>query len=582
MAFRLARPSHLVDINGVAALNRIAVADGKLVIGACVRHAAFHRPVCDGPLGKLLTDVVRHIAHYPIRNRGTFCGSLAHADPASEWCLVLAALDGEVLAKSARGERVIAARDFFKGIMTTALADDELLVEARLPILAAGTACGFYEFSRRAGDFALAAAVGIYRLDGGKMVKPRLAVGGAEANPRRIAEAERALEGAAPGDTAFRAAAKAATAAIAPLEDIINSAEFRRDLVLAVTRRALECAASVVTWRLVMLRSSPRNAGTTFFFWTACFRGNSTRLIPSASRGRRRKKWIGQSVERLEDPPLVAGRGAFAGDINFPHQLHMRVVRSAHAHGRIVSIDTAAARALPGVFAVWTAADIAQVPPVDFREGSIPALDPYRQPVLATERVRYVGDPVAAIFAADPYVAEDAADLVTMAIGELPPLLDASAAPGEFSAGHSSEAAVIRQGYGDVDAVFRTAAHIVALELAIGRHSGVPLETRGAIGRYDAARDILELHGAAKVPHRNQELLSRMLGIPLSGIHVHEFACRRRLRHPRRALSRGCSGLRRRQKIQPAGEMDRRPARAPDRGQSFAPATAQDPRRGGR
>jgi carbon-monoxide dehydrogenase medium subunit len=244
MAFRLARPSHLVDINGVAALNRIAVADGKLVIGACVRHAAFHRPVCDGPLGKLLTDVVRHIAHYPIRNRGTFCGSLAHADPASEWCLVLAALDGEVLAKSARGERIIAARDFFKGIMTTALADDELLVEARLPVLAAGTACGFYEFSRRAGDFALAAAVGIYRLDGGKMVEPRLAVGGAEANPRRIAEAERALAGAAPGDTAFRAAAKAATAAIAPLEDIINSAEFRRDLVLAVTRRALERAAA--------------------------------------------------------------------------------------------------------------------------------------------------------------------------------------------------------------------------------------------------------------------------------------------------------------------------------------------------
>jgi carbon-monoxide dehydrogenase medium subunit len=243
MAFRLARPGHLVDINGVAALNRLTVADGKLCIGACVRHAAFHRPVCDGPLGKLLTDVVRHIAHYPIRNRGTFCGSLAHADPASEWCLVLVALDGEVLAKSARGERVIAAREFFKGIMTTALRDDELLVEARLPILAAGTRCGFYEFSRRAGDFALAAAVGIYRLDGEKIVAPRLAVGGAEVNPRRIAEAERALEGAAPGDTAFRAAAAAATAAIAPMEDIINSAEFRRDLVLAVTRRALERAA---------------------------------------------------------------------------------------------------------------------------------------------------------------------------------------------------------------------------------------------------------------------------------------------------------------------------------------------------
>jgi len=232
--------------------------------------------------------------------------------------------------------------------------------------------------------------------------------------------------------------------------------------------------------------------------------------------------WIGQSVERLEDPPLVTGRGGFAGDINFPHQLTMRIARSAHAHGRIVSIDTTAARALPGVFAVWTADDIAEVPPVDFREGSIPALDPYRQPVLAKERVRYVGDPVAAIFAADAYVAEDAADLVVMEIEELPPLLDAEATPAEFSPGHSSEAALIRQGYGDVEAVFRDAAHIVELELTVGRHSGVPLETRGAIGRYDAAHGILELHGAAKVPHRNQELLARMLGLPPSSIHVHE------------------------------------------------------------
>lgn len=244
MAFRLARPAHLVDINGVEALNRIAVADGKLVIGACVRHSAFHKPVCEGPLGKLLTDVVHHIAHYPIRNRGTFCGSLAHADPASEWCLVLAALDGEVVAQSVRGARTIAARGFFKGIMTTALRDDELLVEARLPLLPAGTRCGFYEYSRRAGDFALAAAVGLYRLDGGKITEPRLAIGGAEVNPRRIAQAERALAGTAPGNQAFRAAAQAAMEAIDPMEDVINSAEFRRDLVLAVARRALERAAA--------------------------------------------------------------------------------------------------------------------------------------------------------------------------------------------------------------------------------------------------------------------------------------------------------------------------------------------------
>ncbi|HXF88288.1 MAG TPA: xanthine dehydrogenase family protein molybdopterin-binding subunit [Xanthobacteraceae bacterium] len=233
-------------------------------------------------------------------------------------------------------------------------------------------------------------------------------------------------------------------------------------------------------------------------------------------------KWIGRSVERLEDPPLVTGRGRFAADINFPNQLHMRIVRSNVAHGRIRAIDTAAARALPGVVAVWTSADIADVPPVDFREGPIPALAPYRQPVLAAERVRYVGEPVAAVFAEDAYLAEDAADLVQVEIEELPPLLSAQAAPGEFAPGHSTEAALLRQGYGDVEAAFREAPHVVELKLDVGRHSGVPLETRGALGRYDAARDMLELHGAAKVPHRNRELLARMLKRKVDSINVFE------------------------------------------------------------
>jgi carbon-monoxide dehydrogenase large subunit/6-hydroxypseudooxynicotine dehydrogenase subunit gamma len=233
-------------------------------------------------------------------------------------------------------------------------------------------------------------------------------------------------------------------------------------------------------------------------------------------------RWIGQSVARLEDPPLVTGRGRFAGDIAFPHQLHMRVVRSNHAHGKIVAIDTEAARALPGVVAVWVAADIADVPPVDFREGRIERLEPWRQPVLAADQVRYVGEPVAAVFATDPYVAEDAADLVTIEVAELPVLLDATAEPAEFSPGRNTEVIVLKQGYGDVDAVIRDAEIVVELELSVGRHSGVPLETRGAIGRYDASRDMLELHGAAKVPHRNRDLLARMLKRSPSSITVHE------------------------------------------------------------
>ncbi len=164
MAFRLAKPAHLVDINEVEGLDRIA-SDGKMLsIGARVRHAAFHKSVVDNPLGKLLTFVARHIAHYPIRMRGTFCGSLAHADPASEWCLVAATLDATMVAKSTRGERLIAAKDYFEGIMSTALAEDELLAEVRLPLLAADAKFGFNEFNRRAGDFAMAAALVTYRL----------------------------------------------------------------------------------------------------------------------------------------------------------------------------------------------------------------------------------------------------------------------------------------------------------------------------------------------------------------------------------------------------------------------------------
>ena len=122
--------------------------------------------------------------------------------------------------------------------------------------------------------------------------------------------------------------------------------------------------------------------------------------------------------------------------------LHLRLVRSAHAHGRLVSIEASAALALPGVAAVWTSADVAEIPPIDFRLTRIEGLAPYRQPILARERVRYVGEPVAAVFATDPYVAEDAADLVTIEVDDLPPLLDASAAPGEFEAGRSTEAAL--------------------------------------------------------------------------------------------------------------------------------------------
>jgi carbon-monoxide dehydrogenase medium subunit len=244
MAFRLARPRHLVDINGVAALARLAVEDGQLCIGACVRHAAFERPVAQGPLGELLREVVQHIAHRPIRARGTFCGSIAHADPASEWCLLAAALGAEMVVRSARGKRVIPAKDFFAGIMTTALQDDELLTEVRLPLLPADTHFGFYEFNRRAGDFAIAMALVTYRLKNSTIVEPCVAIGGAEATPRRIAQAERLLDGRVAAAENFAATADVAAKAVDPLDDMQNSADYRRGLVRTVVRRALERAAA--------------------------------------------------------------------------------------------------------------------------------------------------------------------------------------------------------------------------------------------------------------------------------------------------------------------------------------------------
>jgi carbon-monoxide dehydrogenase medium subunit len=245
MAFRLARPKHLVDINAVPELNRLVVENGRLCIGAGVRHAAFEKPVEDGPIGRLLATVVRHIAHGPIRARGTFCGSIAHADPASEWCAVAMVLNAEMVAESkASGTRIILGREFFEGIMTTALRGDELLREVRLPILPKGTYAGFAEYSRRAGDYAIAMAVSTYRLRNGVMTDVHVAVGGAEAAPRRIPEAERALIGRQPNPATFQAAGNAAGKAVDPLDDPSISAKYRRGVVRAVVSRALENAST--------------------------------------------------------------------------------------------------------------------------------------------------------------------------------------------------------------------------------------------------------------------------------------------------------------------------------------------------
>jgi aerobic carbon-monoxide dehydrogenase large subunit len=234
------------------------------------------------------------------------------------------------------------------------------------------------------------------------------------------------------------------------------------------------------------------------------------------------QKFIGSSVPRLEDRPLLLGRGRFAADISFAGQWHMRVVRSPAAHGKIIGIDNEAARRLPGVHAVWTHEDVEHIPHIPFRLTGLTALEPYQQPVLAKNIVRYVGEPVALVFAEDPYVAEDAADLVELLIEPLRATVSAAEPPAVYEDELTTEADVLKKNYGDVEAAFRNAHAVVSLELSIGRHSGVPLETRGAIARFDEAHDILELHGAAKVPHWNRDTIARMLRRKTESVQLHE------------------------------------------------------------
>ena len=150
-----------------------------------------------------------------------------------------ATLDARMVARSVRGTRRIAAADYFKGAMTTALAADELLAEARLPLLPADTKFGFCEFSRRAGDFAIAMALGTYELRDGVMSEARVGIGGAEDRPRRIAEAEAAMRGKPARQAVFEAVADAAAQAISPTVDIRYCAEYRRDAARAMVLRAL-------------------------------------------------------------------------------------------------------------------------------------------------------------------------------------------------------------------------------------------------------------------------------------------------------------------------------------------------------
>jgi aerobic carbon-monoxide dehydrogenase medium subunit len=242
MNFRLARPAVLIDINALEELSGIRTEAGRIAIGALTRHTVFEHPVVSGPFGHLLPEIAHHIAHLPIRVRGTFGGSIAHADPAAEWCALAMAVDAEISLRSASGARTAAARDFFKTIFTTDLREGEMITGISLPHFDETWRWGFVEFSRRAGDFAIVSATVGIRIEGGTIREARIALGGVVDKPVRAAAAEQVLVGEAPGDAAFRASADAARAAFEPFGDIHATPEYKSELVAVMTRRALERA----------------------------------------------------------------------------------------------------------------------------------------------------------------------------------------------------------------------------------------------------------------------------------------------------------------------------------------------------
>lgn len=223
---------------------------------------------------------------------------------------------------------------------------------------------------------------------------------------------------------------------------------------------------------------------------------------------------VGASVLRKEDPRLLRGHGRFGSDLQRPRTLHARVVRSSVASGRIVSIETEEARVAPGVVAVVTSADLPDDPRIPVRI-SVRDIDltEHLQPVLARDTVRYVGEPLAVVVAEDAYAAEDAAEQVVVDIEPDEVLLTS------VDADPSRIAADFTVGYGDVAGAFRGAAHVVALDFHVGRHTAVPMEPRSLVVE-PGADGSLDIHGATKVPVFNRQVLADLLGMDTFDIRM--------------------------------------------------------------
>jgi CO/xanthine dehydrogenase FAD-binding subunit len=246
--FRLARPNRLIDINRIDDLAYIRRRDGRLHVGTLTRQTAVEHSAVIAAGWPLLSAAIRFVAHPQVRNRGTVGGSVAHADAAAELPAALLALQATFHARSVRGTRMLAARDFFRGHLTTALAPDELLVEIEVPPPPPMTGHGFAELARRHGDFALGgAAVLITPTAEGVCSRAVIALLAAASTPTRAAAAEDALIGRRVTPELAKEAARSAVTDIRPTANSHASSEYRRTVLAALTRHAILDAAQAAT-----------------------------------------------------------------------------------------------------------------------------------------------------------------------------------------------------------------------------------------------------------------------------------------------------------------------------------------------
>jgi CO/xanthine dehydrogenase FAD-binding subunit len=244
MNFRLARPERLIDLNRVAELAHLERRNGDVVIGAMTRHATAERSPLLAEGWPLLTEAIGWVGHEQIRNRGTIGGSVAHADPAAELPVALAALDARFHVRSSTAERFVGWSEFFVAEFTTALEAHEMVVAIEIPALPPGAATAFVEFARRHGDFALGGAAAVVVLGpSGVCSEARLSLLAATPAPQRATAAEQLLVGSTLDDAAISAAADAAVTGVEPTGDIHGSTKYRRKLLRTMAQRALSMAA---------------------------------------------------------------------------------------------------------------------------------------------------------------------------------------------------------------------------------------------------------------------------------------------------------------------------------------------------